>query len=95
VVLEKDGVRFQEAATGDGPVDAICKAVDRITGIAGLKLEDYQLSAVTGGQDALGEVTVVLSRDGKLYQGRGASTDVVLASCSAYVGAINRMLSGR
>lgn len=93
VVLVKDGREYQEAATGDGPVDAIYRAVDRITRIEDLQLEEYALSAVTGGKDALGGVTVTVSYRGELYTGRGASTDVVLASCTAYVNAINRMLN--
>lgn len=93
VVLEKDGRELQEAATGDGPVDAIYRAVDRITRIDDLQLEEYSLSAVTGGKDALGGVTVTVSYRGELFSGRGASTDVVLASGTAYVNAINRMLN--
>lgn len=92
VVLEKEGVCFQEAATGDGPVDAIYGAVNRIVNIPGVILEQYSLSAVTGGMDALGEATVTIRWEDELYSGRAAATDVVLASCRAYVNAINRML---
>jgi 2-isopropylmalate synthase len=92
VVLTKNGERFQEAATGDGPVDAIYSAVNRIINISGVVLEQYSLSAVTGGMDALGEASVSIRYEEKLYSGRAAATDVVLASCRAYVNAINRML---
>ena len=92
VVLLKGNERFQEAATGDGPVDAIYGAINRIVNVPGIKLEQYSLSAVTGGMDALGEASVNISHEGKTYSGRAAATDVVLASCRAYVNAINRML---
>jgi len=73
-------------------VDAIYGAVNRIVNIPGVVLEQYSLSAVTGGMDALGEATVSIRWENKLYSGRAAATDVVLASCRAYVNAINRML---
>ncbi len=92
VVLVRNGERFQEAATGDGPVDAIYGAINRIVNVPGVVLEQYSLSAVTGGMDALGEASVSIRYQDRLYSGRAAATDVVLASCRAYVNAINRML---
>lgn len=86
----------QEAACGDGPVDAAFKAIDRITGIR-CKLDDYKLRAVSMGKDAVGEVTVRVIPLGKknnfIVNGRGASTDIIEASAKAYVNAINRMLA--
>jgi len=58
-----------------------------------MKLEDYSLRAVTGGKDALGEVTVRVSKNGRMFTGRGVSTDVIEASVKAYLDAINRVLS--
>jgi 2-isopropylmalate synthase len=88
---DEDDVRI-DAATGDGPVDAVYSAIQRLTGIEA-KLVDYEIRAVTGGRDAQGEVTVSVTQKGKLYRGRGVSTDIIEASAKAYVAAINRMLS--
>lgn len=91
--LEKDGEMTEEAACGDGPVDAIYKAIDKLTGITGT-LHLYNLHAVTGGKDALGEVTVKLQPNGdpkKVYLGRGVSTDVLEASAKAYLNAVNKI----
>ncbi|MFH1715331.1 MAG: 2-isopropylmalate synthase [Elusimicrobiota bacterium] len=80
----------QEAACGDGPIDAAYKAIDRITGIT-CKLEGYSLRSVSGGKDAVGEVTVKVRVDKKgIVSGRGTSTDIVEASVKAYVNAMNR-----
>lgn len=82
---------FEEVATGDGPIDAAFKAIDKIVGIV-FTLDDYSLHSVTEGQDALGEATVKIRRDTELYTGKGLSTDVVESSLMAYVAAINKML---
>jgi 2-isopropylmalate synthase len=81
----------QEAACGDGPVDAAFKAIDRITEMQ-IKLADYQLRSVTSGKDALGEVTVKIVGSGNEITGRGASTDVIEASIKAYLDAVNRLV---
>jgi 2-isopropylmalate synthase len=81
----------QEAACGDGPVDAAFKAIDRITEMQ-VKLADYQLRSVTSGKDALGEVTVKILSSGNEIIGRGASTDVIEASIKAYLDAVNRLV---
>lgn len=83
----------QEAATGDGPVDALYRAVDRAAGFEG-QLVNYQLKAVTGGKDAIGEVVVRVRSDNKVATGRGASTDVLDASVRAYVAAVNKLMTG-
>ncbi len=83
---------FQEAACGDGPVDATTKAVDKITGISP-KLEDYSLRSVSSGKDALGEVTVRVDHKGLKMLGRGTSTDIIEASAKAYVTAVNRIMA--
>ncbi|MCX6349054.1 MAG: 2-isopropylmalate synthase [Candidatus Aureabacteria bacterium] len=80
----------QDASTGDGPVDAACKAIDRITGIKG-ELVEYNLRAVTGGKDALGEVTVQVRSGKRSVTGRGSSTDIIEASVKAYLSAVNRL----
>jgi 2-isopropylmalate synthase len=92
VRVKKGGQVFQEAACGDGPVDATYKAIDKITGLK-VKLEDYTLRAISSGKDALGEVTVRLEDKGSKALGRGTSTDIIEASAKAYLAALNRLLS--
>jgi len=91
ISLKRNGEIFSEAATGDGPVDAAFNAMDRVVGFS-MELEEYSLRAVTEGKDALGEVAVKVSKNGKNFTGRGVSTDVVEASIKAYLNAINRVL---
>ncbi|MCL6590445.1 MAG: 2-isopropylmalate synthase [Firmicutes bacterium] len=88
--LKVDGNPVQEASCGDGPVDAVYKAIDRVTGI-NVKLDEYQIKAVTSGEDALGEVLVKIRDNGNAYVGRGLSTDIVEASAMAYLHAINKI----
>jgi len=94
VSLKKGKQVFQEAACGDGPVDAAYKAIDKITKLKA-KLVDYSLQAVTGGKDALGEVHVKIAVGNKTVMGMGASTDIIEASVKAYVNAVNRLLAKR
>ncbi|KAF1085076.1 2-isopropylmalate synthase [Sporotomaculum syntrophicum] len=93
VGLVKDEEIREEAACGNGPVDAICKAVDKITGY-NCSLASWSISAITSGKDALGEVTLRIAEDSqdKKYIGRGISTDVLEASARAYVDAVNKMI---
>ncbi|AEV70572.1 2-isopropylmalate synthase [Acetivibrio clariflavus] len=92
VSLKRNDNIITEAATGDGPVDAAFNAIERAVGMS-FTLEDYSLRAVTEGKDALGEVTVRVSKDGKLFVGRGVSTDIIEAGVRAYLNAINRAIS--
>ncbi len=92
VILRKKGEFITEAATGDGPVDAAFKAIERAVGIS-FKLESYNIKAVTEGKDALGEVNVKISTNGSHLAGKGVSTDIIEASVKAYLNAINRALS--
>ena len=84
----------QAAACGDGPVDAAYEAIREATGQAP-KLESYSIRAVTGGKEALGEATVKITDNGRIYIGRGISTDIIEASAKAYIDAINRMVSAQ
>lgn len=86
--------RDHRADCGDGPVEACFHAVDQITGFK-CKLESYQLRAVTEGEDALGEVTVRVSNEGITMLGKGVSTDIIEASCLAYLNAANRVIEAR
>ncbi|RDV84274.1 2-isopropylmalate synthase [Ammonifex thiophilus] len=82
----------EEAACGNGPVDAIYKAIDKLTG-RHLRLDSYSIEAVTEGKDAIGSVTVRVTDEdrGKTYLGRGISTDVLEASARAYIDALNKL----
>ncbi|MFC1621526.1 2-isopropylmalate synthase [Candidatus Omnitrophota bacterium] len=92
VEIVKSGVTKKVSSSGDGPVDACYKAIEKITGMK-LELLDYSLKAATGGKDALGEVSVrARSSKGIEVSGRGASTDIVEASAKAYVNVVNKIL---
>jgi len=82
---------IEEASTGDGPIDAIYKALDRACNV-NCKLVDYSIRSVSGGKDALGEVTVKVEKEGRTFLGRGLSTDIIEASAIAYVSALNKIL---
>jgi 2-isopropylmalate synthase len=90
-IKSKEGIK-EAQAEGDGPVDAAYEAIREATGFSP-KLESYSIRAVTGGKEALGEATVKIRTDGRIYIGRGISTDIIEASAKAYVDAINRMVS--
>jgi len=81
-----------DTATGDGPVDAACRAIERVTGING-KLEDFTIRAVTPGKDAHGEAYVTVKIENRPYTGIGASTDIIEAGALAYLNAINKHLA--
>jgi 2-isopropylmalate synthase len=85
---------FEAEAEGEGPVDAVFRAIDAATGIKG-RLTDFRIDAVTGGKDALGEVRVSVEFEGQEYAGRGLSQDVVEAAARAYVRAVNVHTAGR
>lgn len=82
----------EDAATGDGPVDAAMKCIERMTEVSG-KLKDFTLQAITRGKDAVGEVSVQVDFDGNILTGKGSSTDIVEAGARAYLNAVNRHLA--
>ena len=90
VRLKNKGKILQTISSGDGPVDACYKAIDKLTKIKGILL-DYSLRAVTSGKDALGEVSVKIKARGREVVGRGASTDIIEAGAKAYVNAVNKL----
>ncbi len=90
VRLKKEKEIIQEASCGDGPVDAAYKAIDKICGFK-VTLTDYNLRAISGGKDALGEVLIKLKWKDKIINGRGSSTDIIEASAKAYLNAINKI----
>ena len=81
------------AHVGEGPVDAVFRAIDAATNIKG-RLTDFRIDAVTGGKDALGEVRISVEFEGAGYAGRGLSQDVVEAAARAYVRAVNVYTAG-
>jgi 2-isopropylmalate synthase len=81
----------QESAWGDGPVDAAYAAIVQACG-TDIRVENYAIRAITSGSQALGEVTVHLSRAEEKVRGRGVSTDIIEASAKAYVDALNRLV---
>ena len=89
---DSNGEEVRDASIGDGPVDAIYSAIQRLTGVK-VSLSDYRIRAVTKGKDALGEVQIELEHSGRKIRGRGLSTDILEASALAYVAAINRLRS--
>jgi 2-isopropylmalate synthase len=87
-VLSPDGDSLEGSFTGDGPVDAIFRAVNAATGIDA-RLREFRVEAVTGGEDALGEVSVVVEYQGQSAGGQGVATDILEAAGMAYVRAIS------
>lgn len=90
VELEIDGQNVKDVSTGDGPVDATYRTIKSITK-ASSHLLSYEVKAITGGTDALGEVTVRVEEGGRTVVGQGADTDIIVASARAYLNALNRL----
>jgi 2-isopropylmalate synthase len=89
-----DGQVLADAALGTGPVDAVCKAIDRLVGVPNV-LTEFSVKSVTEGIDAIGEVLIRIEGEGITYTGRGADTDIIVASAKAYMNALNRLLAAR
>ena len=92
VTLWMDGQEKQATAHGDGPVDAVFKAIESIIE-SGTSLQLYSVNAITSGTDSQGEVTVRVEKAGRIVNGQGADTDIVVASAKAYINALNKMLA--
>ncbi len=93
--LEIDGVVVNIQSRGNGPVDAVFNAINKLMPHSGAKLQLYQVHAVTAGTDAQAEVTVRLEENGKTVNGQGADPDTLVASARAYVNALNKLLTKR
>ena len=91
LVLKKQDKILQGVSIGDGPIDAAFLAVEQITG-QHYELDDFQIQAVTEGREAMGQTVVKLRSNGKLYSGRGISTDIIGASIHAYINALNKIV---
>ena len=90
ITLSIDGVEHHAEAVGSGPVDATFSAIESIVGSGG-ELKLYSVNAITSGTDAQGEVTVRLEKGGRIVNGQGADTDIVIASARAYLSALDRL----
>jgi 2-isopropylmalate synthase len=84
---------IRDAATGDGPIDAVFRALERITGVSAA-LTQYEVKSVSGGKDAQGEVLVEIEHQARSYHGQGLSTDIIEASARAYLQALNKAYVG-
>lgn len=91
-VRTPDGEELTDAAIGTGPVDAIYKAINRVAKVPN-ELIEFSVQSVTGGIDAMGEVTIRLRYENRVYSGYAANTDIVVASARAYIKALNRLYS--
>ena len=90
-IRRPDGDEATGSGSGDGPIDAVFHAIDAATGIEAT-LREFQVGAVTGGMDALGETSVVLELDGQSAAGQGVATDIIEAAAIAYVRALSNVV---
>ena len=91
-IIDQEGRAVTDAGTGTGPVDAVCAAIDRILQVPNT-LQEFSIGAITEGTDAIGDVVIRVERDGKVYTGRGSSTDIIVASAKAYLNALNKLMA--
>ncbi len=94
VTLVRGQELFTQESSGDGPVDAMYNAINKIVGLEAT-LADYAIRAITGGTDAMGEATVKVRQGDRLFVGRGSSTDVLDSSARAYLAAVNKIINER
>jgi len=93
-LIAPDGQVLADAALGTGPVDAVYKAINRLVGVPNV-LTEFTVKSITGGIDAIGEVLIRIESEGITYTGRGADTDIIVASAKAYMNALNRLVAAR
>ena len=93
-LIGPDGQVLADASLGTGPVDAVCKAINRLVGVPNV-LTEFSVKSVTEGIDAIGEVLIRIESEGVTYTGRGADTDIIAASAKAYMNALNRLLAAK
>ncbi|MDP2730750.1 MAG: 2-isopropylmalate synthase [Dehalococcoidales bacterium] len=94
VLTDRDGNSQADTALGTGPVDAVYKAINKIVQVPNA-LTEFTVKSVTEGIDAIGEVLVRIENEGITYTGRGADTDIIIASAKAYMNALNRLLAAK
>ena len=93
-LAEENGQEQTVSAVGTGPVDAVCRALNQLAGVPN-ELMEFSVKSVTEGIDAMGEVTIRLRRNGSLYSGHAADTDVVVAAAIAFINALNRLVAAQ
>ena len=93
ITLAINGEQRQARAEGSGPVDAAFKAIETLVD-SGCRLRLYSVNNITAGADSQGEVSVRIDKAGRIVNGSGADTDIVIASARAYISALNRLLAG-
>ena len=91
-LADENGQEQTAASVGTGPVDAVCRSLNQLAGEPN-ELVEFSVKSVTEGIDAMGDVTIRLRRDGQLYSGHSAHTDVVVAAAEAFVNALNRLVA--
>ncbi len=91
IILEKGNRTLKAVCMGDGPIDAAFHTIEQIIGHH-YELDDFQIQSVTEGREAMGEALVKLRSNGKLYSGKGVSTDIIGASIVAYINALNKIV---
>jgi 2-isopropylmalate synthase len=93
-LTDSSGKVMADAALGTGPVDAVYKAINRLIDVPNV-LTEFTVKSVTEGIDAIGEVLIRIESDGITYAGRGADTDIIVASAKAYMNALNRLIADK
>ena len=89
--IRKNEETIESVTLGDGPIDAAFLAIEKIAG-QHYELDDFQIQTVTEGRDAMGEALVKIRHEGKVYSGRGISTDIIGSSIRAYINALNKIV---
>ena len=90
IVFAQHGAEQRAESSGSGPVDAAFKAIESVVN-SGAELELYSVNAITKGTESQGEVTVRLEKEGRIVNGQGADTDIIVASAKAYLSALNKL----
>jgi len=91
-LIDPEGRVLTDAAIGTGPVDAVYVAINRILQVSNT-LKEFSIGGITEGTDAIGDATIRIEKDGRIYTGRGSDTDIIVASAKAYVNALNKLIT--
>ena len=91
-LIDPEGRVLTDAAIGTGPVDAVYLAINRILQVS-YTLKEFSIGAITEGTDAIGDATIRIEKDGRVYTGRGSDTDIIVASAKAYINALNKLMA--
>ena len=89
--LRRGEERIERVGVGDGPIDAAFNAIDKIVQPAEHTFDIYNIHSISEGKDTLGDVTIKLMSGGRTYTGKGLSTDIIEASITAYIKAVNKL----